>query len=255
MPHYDVQLCKNGYLAKMEMSKSKDYELTYIDKSDVLSYLNKTICIEDGATLKQLLNIVYSNTDIFTLLLDIPNLDEFLEEAFFSENNFDCEVEYLELEWVASVENSYGEKILETYINFSGVDENEEKIALEFTPPNLYSNMIFKINDVFRIYDDSMNEIFSVMRPMTLLEVIGAVLREVTFFGSIENRKNNLEHLKKISEDFTSGTENILGLDEFEKSLSYDIKPCRICGKDTRCTCFGKPKDLCHECFKKLGEG
>ena len=46
------------------------------------------------------------------------------------------------------------------------------------------------------------------------------------------------------SEDFDLSAEN----------LAENEKPCRICGEEARSPLFGKPSDICEDCYKKAKE-
>ncbi len=269
MPHYDLQLCKNGYLAKMEYSnKLSNFEKIYIPKNNIITQLNKTICIQYGVTLKQILIIIYENINLFSKLFNISTLKEFLDEAFSENKNEndddddddDEQLNSLELEWDSFVEKYDNEILLVDYVLFTGRDKDGSRVGLEFSPVNTIMDLPIEINDIYRIRDvDSPYDfLFSSIKPMTLFNVLNSIIYEITFFGSIKKRQDKLNQLNQTVKNLKNGNLKTLTFDEVSKELEKHIednkKPCRICGEDTRCKCFDKPIDLCHTCFNKLGE-
>jgi hypothetical protein len=68
------------------------------------------------------------------------------------------------------------------------------------------------------------------------------------------------EDIRQRVRDFQDGNTKGYTLEEVMEHMAIKAEenrrrfPCRECGEDARCACFGKPADLCHACFAKMKE-
>lgn len=266
MAHYNLQICKNSKLAKMKwVPEEQIYKKIYLKEKEIPFYINSTVCVEQGATLRNLFNIIINYTNFFSLILNLPDLESFFQEAFENsseESNDYLDLSALELEWSSHVMNRYEELILSEDIYFSGRLNDGTNVALELTPINEIIDFPLSINDVYNIYkeEEPFKSIFLAVKPMTLLQVITGIMNEISFFGTPENRNEKVEMLQETIEKLKSGEMKTYSFDEIKKEFfneeEIDEKfQCRICKEDVRCECFDKPNDICHKCFIKMREG
>jgi len=126
----------------------------------------------------------------------------------------DNDISYLELSWcpldITNEDDSYEQSLM-----FYGKGKTES-FAIEFSEPYYLSQFNVKINNMQKIYEyknkkPEMKTICEFKRIPTLFDVVWAILYELTFFGSQENRVKELKKLQKAVEEIDC---KLLTLDE-----------------------------------------
>jgi len=266
MYHYDLQLKRGGNLVCMEWSRENErYEERILDSEEIPFHLTSTLCTERGATLRDILRVTGRHPEIFAAVTDCPALQMFVDEAFEDRGEDECccgSLMALELGWVALADAENGEIVLYEHMNFQGRAHDGDAIGLEFSHVGDLADVPIEIDDTMMVREGSNAEniLFSARRPMTLEEVARGIVGELAFFGTPENRAKEAEGLKRAVEEVDSGSAKLYSLEEVMSRIEARADgekrkfPCRKCGKDSRCACFGKPADICHECFTKMEE-
>jgi len=192
------------------------------------SYLLKEVSFYEKITFRDIMYIIknigckellgemaWCNFDAFYEELDKPIDSKRLEESLFS---------YIELKWSAEIYN----EVLEECIDVHGIDNNsKDKLtyAIEFMPVNLLAHMEVKLNNKYDIYDankkTSYDTIMSTNKDMKLIDILVAVLYEISFCGNPESRDDQWEGLKISTEEINKAIKNG-NIDEITKPMFND---------------------------------
>lgn len=244
---------------RMEWDKEVGYNVEYTIPTDELAYhLHESICFAEGTTLRDLLMLIARDSNLFTMLTACDCLPEILGEIE-TESTSIKEMVALEFSWSAQVEPLGTTTVIESTIDFYGLGD-EGPMALEFMSAARMADLPILLNEAFNIYDGSDPDkmIFSTTRRFNLISVVCGVIGELTFLGSPKERDEALADLHDRVATVDDGEfhtiEEIRA--EWDRRSEEDRKrfPCRICSEDNRCACFGKPVDICHDCFTGMKE-
>ena len=262
--HYDLQLRKNGRLFRMEWFAQDGVHIEQeLNSEEVEQNLYSTVCVSPDARLGDLLRLISDHADVFELATGCSNMAAFLEEARAeAPEGAGDDLVTAELEWTAVLDDEEGQPVLVQDTHFYGQSEDGSACALEFTPVNHLYEIPLSINDALRICDgaDPDKILLSAVCPMTLLDVVSGVMKELAFFESPQECNENLEEIRDRCRQMTEGECESHTLEEVQKKMRLRAEderkrfPCRSCDQDSRCACFGKPHDLCHRCFVKMKE-
>lgn len=254
--HYDIQLQPRGRLVRMEWNPTigRSFECQ-IPPDEFAYHLHGTICFAHGVTLRDLIALIADNLEMFSALTACDCLGEIVAEA---ENERPEDLAGLELAWSAESVQTPTATVLDSSVEFYGLGANGERIGLEFTPSGRLAGLPLLLNESFNVQEGASGTILSTTRRFTLLEVITSVIGELTFLGSPDERNEALSDLNRRIQSADEGEfytiEEVKA--EWERRAEEERRkfPCRICGEDSRCACFGKPADLCHKCFGAMKE-
>jgi len=260
MTHHEIQLQPRGRLVRMEWDKDTGRHVEHAISTDELAFhLHSTICFADGTTLRDLLTLVAKDQDLFTTLTACDCLQEILAEAEAESTPIE-EMVAMELAWSAESEPSGATTVTESTIEFYGLGSDEGQMGLEFMSAARLAGLPILLNEAFNIRDgaDPDKVVFWTTRRFTLLEVVCGVIGELTFLGSPKERDEALGDLRDRVATADEGEFHTIEevKAEWDRRTEEDRKrfPCRMCGEDSRCACFGKPSDVCHDCFNGMKE-
>lgn len=258
--HHEVQLQPKGRLVRMEWDKDAGRHVEQVIATDELAFhLHSTICFMDGTTLRDLMALVAKDPDLFTMLTACDCLPEILAEAETELASVE-EMVALELAWSAESEPSGAITITGSSIEFYGLGSDEGQMGLEFMSAGRMAGLPILLNEAFNIRDGSDPDkvVFWTTRRFTLLEVVCGVIEELTFLGSPQERDEALSDLRGRVATADEGEFHTIEevRAEWDRRAEEDRRrfPCRVCGADSRCACFGKPGDICHDCFTGMKE-
>lgn len=225
-----------------------------IEKVDsLLDHLNKDLYFEDDITFEDFFKYVMNEyeraSDIFhSHLGGYPLslwLDEWKKEDPIEEENKDQQINYLEVEWVADYMEKNPEFGIDEWICFDGKGLTRDKDAygddewhetgysFSFTELNKHKHYPFKINTEWKLYnvdsdpkDEDSWYVFKGKKNMTVYDVVGAILFEISFYGSPEERDKQgvklKEEIDKIEKDIEDGNVDFIegeDIDNFLKEL------------------------------------
>jgi hypothetical protein len=236
----------------MVEEKDGTYVERLIEDSKVPFFINATICLKEGVTLRDLFCLLMKNVDFFSKWCPLIRelYDDMCSEVVVHEERLVA----LELKRITQI----GTNIANERFDFYGHIQGGE-VAIESHPVSFLADVPLILNESYEIIDSQLDKLLGgVVRQFTLIELIEGVLCELTFFGSPENRDYEAKKLQNLMEKLDKGEVKTYSFSEIEKRMKRETKetkfPCRICRKDYRCACFGKPSDVCHSCFMKLKE-
>jgi len=259
--HHEVQLRRKGKLVRMEwnndIEKFEEYE---IPTDELAFHLHSSICFAEDVTLRDLFDLIDLDQDLFTTLTACDCLPEIISEA--EQENRSEDIVALEMGWSFETE-TIGDMTLvvggtELYGLGSKIDDNQT--ALEFMSMDKIAGLPLLLNETFNIRDglDPEKVIFSSSKRFTLLSVICGVIEEVTFLGSPSERNEALSDVRNCIAE--ANDDEFHTMDDIKNEMNKREEegrkrfPCRLCLSDSRCPCFGKPSDICHDCFRKIRE-
>ena len=252
LDHHDVQLRKFGNLVRMEWDKD-DFSETHIPDDELSYHLESELCLADGVTLR----------DLFALMLRDPDLFEIMASCdCFAELSAELDLEpadhagllSLEVAWGAEVDSSEGVPILVESMDFRGRRTSGELVSLDTLSLDHILDLPMVLNESLQVRDkgDPDKVLLSALKKFSVIGVARCVLGELTNLGDPDTRDRVVAEREgsAVVDSFDDG-----GAKETEKTEGVEtLFPCRICGSDRRCGCFGKPHDICHGCFTRIRE-
>jgi protein-arginine kinase activator protein McsA len=201
------------------------------EENQLMRYIDHIVSIEPDVTVKDIfmhMGKEAENIDnIFDASLGGHSFHQFLSEAM-EEPEIDPQLSHGLFMHHASVDS--GELLHDIrFVVMGQPDENNINMVynVELCAINTYSNLVVQIDKDFTIMKteniDNQNievPIFSVAKPMTLYDIFSALLFEVSFHGSPEQRSDTLELVKKEVFDIIGTEVSIINTD---KNLEFDL--------------------------------
>lgn len=252
MPHHEIQLRKGGRLFCIEWidGKPKEHE---IPGGDLALFLNATLCLSDEVSLRDLMLLIERDDTLFATVSNCGCFSELLAEMRSEEETQDgaLDMGVLELGWSGIVCDG----VLRQESQLSGRIRSGEPAGVEFASTAWLADIPFVLDETLAVVEEEDPEapLFAARRLFTLEEVVRGVLDGLTVFGGPSGRREMLEQIRDRLDgqqaDEDSPEVEAVRAEEEQRRFS-----CRLCGEDTRCMCFGKPADICHDCFLKMKE-
>jgi len=255
--HHTLQLRPKGKLVRMEWDQAlgRHVERAVAD-DEFAGFLHDSICFAEGTTLRDLMSLILRDKDLFEIIAACDCLGDLAYELGDKAEPVD-EIAALEVSWSATVSSPGQAPVMDDAVEFCGRGD-EGPVAIEFMPVNRLADLPILLNEALNVRDESDAVVFAATRRFSLLAVVRGVLDELTFLGSPAERDEAMSDLRSRLENIDK--EECLTMeearDEWERRSEEDRRkfPCRACGSDSRCACFGKPPDLCHDCFNRMRE-
>jgi hypothetical protein len=232
------------YISPFTLKKTKvdSEDVVEIMPSEVIYRLSDEVELGEDVTFKDLFDIIVLNEDFFNILfgkemhgLKIGNFIEDYEKEFeiiFNTSGFN-----LRLSWNSEIFDYDNEVEYSDYVAFEAFgklnikeDKEDYPISIAFVSLSQIRNKHVFLDNSFVIQGESNDEsdidaLFKAnYRPFSLYDLVLSILREITFFGSPEQREEYRMELEKKAKDFES-LEQIEGDDnDFEwNEISEEI--------------------------------
>lgn len=182
-------------------------------------YLSKLILIEPGVTFGEFFDYVMKDAKIYSLIF-MSQLGGFDLAKWTDEwNNPDVEdndlekLDYIFVSWIA--ETWFDRNVLEDYVDFHGQGPGEypegEKVedmsySLSFTPINKLKDLEFKIKTDYEVVHHEKGVLpekilLDMHKKMTIYDVIGGILDDISFYGEPELREEAQKELERRAKD------------------------------------------------------
>lgn len=251
--NHEMQVKKGGVVVINEWDQETNkYVGRVIQPDEIVSVLNSYVCITQDLTLRDLFYLMSKNISVFSVVSGCDFLDSLVAEAL-SEPTTNCnDIAFLELRRVATINNSE----LYFYFDFSG-KSNNNSYGIEFSPINSMCKLPIVLNEnvLFLEKNDGIKKEFNLNMSFTLAELIRGVVEELSFAGPPDMKTFARECLGQIVSEIENKKLTFEKLKQnITKIENEGIIPCKICGNDTRSCNFGKPEDICENCFNKIKE-
>lgn len=249
---YDIQLRKGGKLfVKSWSTRHNDYREEEVEYEYLSSHLHDPVCFDRDVRLKDVFLLMSRDVELFSGAASCPFLSEFVEEAMLPtipSKARDSGLGSLIVEWVATSEedgNWHEEAHLYIYPTIRGVGA-ELEFDLGTMRINEISMLPIVLDTNLEIIDRKTEEIiFEGIKPYSLLEMSKAVLDELGANPPDFREFMNSDMLDEVAPDINEKINRCI--EEHNK-----IKPCKMCGNDTKSYHFRKPDDVCGKCFEKM---
>jgi len=180
--------------------------------------LKKIVDARQTFTLRNIFDCIKRSSislKILKEILNCPYLDEYMEEAYTKKaKSKKISIHRLEIGYYMQIYNKETNESWEFY----GLDKKSpndkksrgkitERYALDFTPLYNIIDLPINISNKMTIYNfnetDEKIPVYSDFHPLlTLKKLLDIILHELTFNGSIENRKKLIKMLNKRLKDF-----------------------------------------------------
>ena len=206
-----------------------------------IQYLDKNVRIEEDVTFEDFFNPIMNNWQIYDIMFKCHlagfNLGDWVNEWKKKDPEKEYpnqKVDYIEFYWIAEYNSKRSKLGIDIICDYHGVgrakdigayndDEwHDENFAFGFTPIHEYKHYPIKINEEFKIYDHGIkydpkkpnkSYVFNSWRKMTLNDIIGALLYEMSFYGTPKMRNKERNKLNKMVEKIDKGEVELKELD------------------------------------------
>ena len=218
-----------------KMTLEIDHEVNSITK-----YMDHIVYIEDGVTIKDIFVHMGKDIDTIDIVFDASlgghNFSDFLDEAMLDPVPDDL-LQFAVFEHACNMESD--ELLHEIRFVVIGNHPEEDKMvpySVELSAINAFTELVVKVDTLFSInkYETINDEIvelnlFEAHKPMTLYEILSALLFEVSYYGNPEMRQIAFEEMKsqvlaRLSDDDTELSGIIISANKEEDIKSLEIQ-------------------------------
>jgi hypothetical protein len=214
----------------------------YIKKDDILQYVfSEPLGSIEGWTLRDLMEYIQPYGLIFgemakcnfaAFYKEMNGPKKVLEDP--GDNAFVNNIKYISVTRIVSFQDEEENEICE-YYNVDGRNDEATdggRYAIEFTSISLLADLPIKVDDKFEIQRSILNDgntqtVLSCKKPMYLLDLIWAILWEISFFGSPENRDEKWDEIEGRAEDVKNGTVELIpmsSVEDFMRDIQEEIE-------------------------------
>jgi hypothetical protein len=221
-----------------------------VRQEDLLQYVfSDPIGEINGWTLRDLLELIRPYKDIFGEMAWC-NLDAFYAELnkpiVKDPNGIVDHVEYIQVAFRAEIHkwapdeiseymdvvgrnDTYTDAAIEEDFKKNGTTDLGNRYAIEFTPVNELADLPIRIDDTYEIVknlDEApwRETLFKSRRPLYLLDVIWAILWEISFTGSPAERDEMSDELHKRLDEVKSGAAKTIPMEEAMKNMELHME-------------------------------
>ena len=168
------------------------------------AYILNYVVLEEGVTLRNILDIVKINKEFYAMIMPNNFVEEYLEEAYKEGAARPTDLVRLELSHNFDFTNK--SVFMERRPYFDGVcAEENSTYAIDFTPVNVLMDLpvCYKLQDTFMISDEESDKLHIINKTVdetafcTLIDVIDAIMWEISFYGPPSKRDDTIEEINK----------------------------------------------------------
>ena len=183
-------------------------------RNSAVTNLRSECRIEDGVTLADIFNAVENDPPLKNIISVYSwcwHIDDFHEQAKLPKEDFeDADILYLEICWIAEIQDYSDGNCFDIYTDFSGPGVNGERYSVSCSPMNKIAHLRVKLNNSVEIekhHRKSKSEMIAdkMSRSFSLLDVLDAIYDDISFYGGPEDNKKFLEKMEETMEDIKSG--------------------------------------------------
>jgi len=224
-------------------------QITKVDS--LLDWLREPLYFGDDITFEDFFNYVMNEcdraNDIFRSHLGGFPLKNWLDEwnkpdpgdKKYADHE---EINYVEMYWAAEFHGKNPEFGVEEWLGFHGVgriiDKNaygdeewhDTNFGFSFTPLNEYKHYSFNLDYTWKLYDWDSNPkdektwyVYEGRKAMTVYDVIGGLLFDISFYGSPNERQEKADELEEQVQRIKDGKEELIFYDSVEEMME-DLK-------------------------------
>ena len=216
----------------------------FIDDKDLIQYLSDEVRLDKTVTFERIFNLMIQHKHMLNLIYQGGTLRGFTIDTYedeymkFDDDKDPDSIDYLELYWHSEYWDLDSGKELTCSPSFHGIKENftdkhfiepvKMGKGLDFFPLNNWRKYKVRTKP-YIIYQDhnkdgkTIEEKFPILvegeRDFKLFDLFEAILHEISFYGTPENRDEKADELKEISDRIDRGEEEF-----FEMFIDDDGK-------------------------------
>jgi len=231
-----IKLMKNKIIQYDNISENKNV----FEVDSLIPLMGHKVQLEKDFTLTDLFSFIEKDKDLIEKIFskqmgDFP-LDPFIKEvnkAYDSYEGEDEGLDCLEVYWCAESndieefdKNSYQDGLcIQPSFHAIGtvkekdIEQQTTQYSIMFSPLNSLKNIPIKTNNKFTIYDEEFNIVFENKKFFTLYDFLSAILYEITWSGTPEDRQRKANDLLDVIEDYNKGIKNIISIEDLEKDI------------------------------------
>jgi hypothetical protein len=207
---------------------------------DIPKYLNDSISIGDDVTFKRVFDILIQNRNIFDIIfyktLGGYPLSIYIDEYVKSDDNHESEISYLEIGHATEIFDYENQREVTHYHNFHGIvdnytDEFHKKpckmpMGIGFTPIYNFKkyNILINKNIEYTFFNSKtkkMRKIMKGIQDITLFDFYTAILYEISWHGTPENRDSVRNELDETCRQLANGELETYPMEFDENGKSY----------------------------------
>lgn len=210
-----VRITKDGvFFDSVNIDEAGNETLSTIDVLGtpglgLISYMSFPVTIEDGITVKDIMDMLASNGEAVDVAFD-SSLSGQPFAKFHAEMLAEPTAQMYSYVEIAHESDPIEANELFSTVRMRGVGSNGELFSVEFAPVSDYRDMVVRLNTTYTInmLDNSGKEkkVLSVKKDFTLYEIVHAMLFEMSYYGDASDRAEAFEKVK-----FAVGVDHIEG--------------------------------------------
>ena len=195
------------YIEVDELGNETEKAVDVLNSSlGIVSYLAFPAVIEEGVTVKHILDFLAENEEatdyVFDSSLGGHPFKDFMAELSF-ESIPSTNIKSMEICHDVDEVNAEMMNLFET-TRLRGIGGDGKKFSVEFSPISSYMNIPIKLNTVFNIKisdeDGEVQQTIQLNKDFTLHNIIHAILFEISYYGTYEMRQSILDDILKNNE-------------------------------------------------------
>lgn len=203
------------------------------DTESVCKYLDRFVHIEEGVTVGDFFALLAREPETIDLVFDCSlgghSFSEFIEESKAAADP-EPMFRYAVFEHICNIET--GELLHEVRFNIFGAHPEDDSLveySVELVPMNTYLHLQLAIDTVFSVCklgetEDDDILLFESNKPMTVYEIVSALLFEISYYGNADSRSAVMEeYVGEIMRLVEDGDHDIALLEqELDRSISME---------------------------------
>jgi len=197
-----LRIAKGGRLLYKSLERKRWYDVT----ENLIGFFTDNphnFCnIDDGVTFLDIFKLLKKHENILCKILH-PELSNFLKEIRKKTTEEYNNGDYLEIYWYSLIDKDHelcddcSFHLVRNIKNPTGdFEEDFPFLSITYTPLNEIKNYPIKLNKKYEIYNEKNEKLISVKKDFKLINIISAIIWEITWFGGPENRNKSFNELK-----------------------------------------------------------
>jgi len=214
-----------------------DQKPRFVEEDELLEFLSDEVRLDKTVTFERLFKLMLAHHVVIDTIFNVGclyghSIEQYVDEFMkFDDDEDPDSVDYLEAYWHSEYWNFDGEKELSCYPAFHGIKENftdkyikepcRMNMGLDFTPVNQLRKYKVKINPHIQYNEwnkkgKTIEERYPLLvegdRQFTLFDLFRAILHDISFYGTPENRNSKRDELDETVKRIDSGEEKLYQL-------------------------------------------
>jgi len=219
-------------------------ETVEVDIYKMMSHLYSDEIEEiEGWTFRDIMEYIEPLGDVFGHL-SWCNFKIFYKEMKKPANpdNFISNIEYIRIGWsvelwedddylmegldVVGINDSFTDEEINESEENDKKEEKHRRYALDFTPVNEIADLEIKLDETYQVIQkfDFDHPVFKAKKKFTFLDIVYALLWEISFHGEPEDKEKRMKELSDMAKGIEDGTVKTIPWEEVKESLEKKIK-------------------------------